>query len=183
MNRASRVVVLVEDRRQQQFVRKYLYRLGYGAHDIRFEPLPAGSGSGEKFVRENYARAVKEYRARSAKAQSALVVVIDADADAVEHRQRQLREGLTVGGVNPREDGDRIAHWIPRRAIETWVLCLAGMQVGEEADYRHDRTVDAVSVMTAAEEFHTWTRRGFEPPPHCVPSLRAAIPKARRIEE
>ncbi len=183
MTNASQVVVLAEDGRHQQFVRKYLDRLGYRVRNIRFEPLPAGSGSGEKFVRENYARAVKEYRARSAKAQSARVVVIDADADAVEHRQRQLRERLTVSGMKPREDGDRIAQWIPRRAIETWVLCLAGMQVNEDADYRHDAAVDAMSVTAAAERFHAWTRRGFELPPHCVPSLRAAIPEARRIEE
>jgi hypothetical protein len=41
---SSQVVVLAEDARQQSLVRRYLYRLGYESHDIRFEKLPAGKG-------------------------------------------------------------------------------------------------------------------------------------------
>src|ERR1035441_5122630 len=48
MRRTSQVVVLVEDKRQQRFVRRYLYRLGYTRHDIQFEPVPGGEGSGAK---------------------------------------------------------------------------------------------------------------------------------------
>ena len=41
MSRASQVMVLVEDQHRQQFVRRYLYKLGYVGRDIRFPPLPS----------------------------------------------------------------------------------------------------------------------------------------------
>src|ERR1017187_9144237 len=50
MRRTSQVVVLVEDKRQQRFVRRYLYRLGYTRHDIQFEPAPGGEGSGAQWA-------------------------------------------------------------------------------------------------------------------------------------
>jgi hypothetical protein len=79
MGRPSQVVVLVEDERQQRFVRRYLYRVGYSTHDIRFDPLPAGRGSGAQWVLNRYTEAVMAYRSRSARAMTALVVAIDAD--------------------------------------------------------------------------------------------------------
>ncbi len=79
MARVSQVIVLVEDERQQRFVRSYLQQLNFTPHDIRLEPLSSGRGSGEAWVRMQYAPAVKAYRARSARAQTSLVVAIDAD--------------------------------------------------------------------------------------------------------
>ena len=65
MGRASQVIVLAEDQRHQRFVRRYVERLGYTIHDVRFESLPAGRGCGEQWVREHYTAAVKAYRWRS----------------------------------------------------------------------------------------------------------------------
>lgn len=53
MSRASQVIVLAEDAMHQRFVLRYLERLGHSNHDVRFEPLPAGRGCGEQWVREH----------------------------------------------------------------------------------------------------------------------------------
>jgi hypothetical protein len=44
MSRASQVIVLSEDHRQQTFIRHYLERAGYRSDQIRPQPLPAGKG-------------------------------------------------------------------------------------------------------------------------------------------
>ena len=115
MGRASQVIVLAEDQPHQRFVHRYLEQLGYSRHDIRFEDLPAGRGCGEQWVRERYARAVLAYRWRSARARTALVVVIDADKYDVERRLRQLGEALEAVETEARGNAERIAHFIPKR--------------------------------------------------------------------
>jgi hypothetical protein len=183
MSRPSQVIVLVEDRRQQTFVRRYLERSNYRTDQIRFEPLPAGRGSGEQWVREQYARNVDAYRARAARAATALVVVIDADTAPMGRRVEQLDESA------PRRPEERISHLIPRRNIETWVLCLNGRRpdgnpVNEDEDYKaHEdaRDIDQ-QIKPAAETFFNWSRPGTLVPAHCLDSLQRAIREIRRLE-
>jgi hypothetical protein len=172
--------VLVEDQNQQRFVLRYLKRLGYKPKDIRFEPLTSG-GSGEQWVRTRYALNVQAYRARSAKAESSLVVAIDADTDEVARRTRQLEETLAAEGLSPRTDREKIVHLIPRRNIETWILNLNGERVDEETDYRHRPGVED-QFAAAAATFFDWTRPNALVPPFGVASLRAAIPEIKRLE-
>jgi hypothetical protein len=178
--RVSQVIVLVEDERQQRFVRSYLRQLSYSAHDIRLEPLPSGRGSGEAWVRARYSQAVKAYRARSARARTSLVVAIDADTGETTHRARQLEESLASEGQSPRTGGERIIHLIPRRNIETWILNLNGNEVDEEADKRGQRVDDLID--SAAQTLFEWARPNAAVPQFCVPSLRAAIPEMQRLE-
>ena len=179
MSRASQVVVLVEDQPQQQFVRRYLYKMGYTARDIRFRPLPSGRGAGEQSVRQRYATEVQAFRQRHAA--TALVVAIDADTGEVSERARQLRAELDRAGVPARADDEAIAHLIPRRNIETWILCLSGRAVDEETDYSRDGGVHEL-IPAAAAAFREWSRPSGAVPSTCVESLRAAIPEARRLE-
>ena len=165
-------MILAEDRRHQNFVAAYLKRRKYEG-EIRRESLPSGRGCGEQWVRENYARAVGAYRARSKKIRTALIVVIDADKGDTERRTRQLREALPS---NPRQSGEAIVHFIPRRHIETWVLHLTGEQVEETSDY-HNRDVDRL-ISSAAASFHEWTS---QPPAGCLPSISAAIQETKRL--
>lgn len=178
MSRASQVVVLVEDQPQQRFVRRYLYELGYAPHDIRFLPLPSGKGAGEQSVRQRYAPAVQAFRQRQAA--TALVVAIDADTGEVSQRNRQLRTELDQAGLGPRADGEAVAHLIPKRNIETWILCLTGREVDEETDYSRDAGVHEL-IPAAAAAFREWSRPNAIAPDSCVPSLRAAIPEVRRL--
>ena len=142
MAKASRVEVLVEDERHQRFVRRYLYSLGYSGHDIHFEDLPSGKGSGEQWVRVNYAKAVRVYRARHARAETALVPAIDSDNGDSDRRTQQLQSALIQAALTPRAVDERIAHLIPKRNIETWILCLNGKTVDENTDYSQEGGID-----------------------------------------
>jgi hypothetical protein len=175
------VIVLAEDERHQRFIRFYLKQKNYGGREIRFEPLPSGRGCGEQWVRENYAKQVQAFRARSAKAGTALIVAIDADTRTVDDRLRQLEQSLDSDRAARRADEERIVHLVPRRNIETWILCLSGEQVVEATDYKRRPGVDD-QIRPAAESFFAWSRPNAQEPPHNVPSLTAAIPEIKRID-
>lgn len=118
LSKPSRIVVLVEDQRQQRFVRKYLVRKGFKESVIRQVALPAGKGSGEQYVREKYADEVEEVRKRNTRAITWLVVAIDADILDSAIRARQLAEKLTDRGLLRRNDDEAIVHLIPKRNID-----------------------------------------------------------------
>jgi hypothetical protein len=107
----------------------------------------------------------------------ALIVVIDADAGEVARRRSQLEEQLQ----RPRKAHERIVHFIPKRNIETWILCLDGEIVDEIEDHHSDRGIED-RIGSAARVFFDWTRPNASVPDRCVPSLRAAIPEAQRLE-
>jgi hypothetical protein len=179
VSKASQVIVLAEDEHHQRFVRRYLERLQYSAHEIRFESLPSGRGCGEQWVRERYAGVVRTYRWRSARAKTALVVAIDADKGDLERRLRQLQEALAQANLVPRSNDEAIVHLVPKRSIETWILCLNGRVVDEETDYRHERVSNQIAE--AARLFFDGSRPNVMPPQHWVPSLLSAIPELRRL--
>lgn len=170
-----RITVLAEDKRHQSFVLRYLKSLGCNTHKVRRQPLPSGIGAGEQWVRERYAESVYELRRRSENV--ALIVVIDADTQEVSKRRIQLEEQLR----SPREAHERIVHFIPRRNIETWILCLDGEVVDEVKNHRKDHGIED-RIGPAARVFCDWTRPNAIAPSHCIPSLYAAIPEAHRLE-
>lgn len=181
MVRIPQVVVLAEDRRQQRFIRYYLKRVYGDTITPRLVELPGGRGSGEQWVREHYALEVQAYRSRSARASTALIVLIDSDRGDLDGRVRQLREALLQAHFAPRADAEKIVHLIPKRNIETWVLCLDGGPVDEQDDYTREQGIDA-KIPAAARTFFEWSRPHSSVPPHCVPSLHAAFPEVRRLE-
>ncbi len=127
-----------------------------------------------------YATSVQALRERASRAATALVVVIDADKSSVEDRQRELADELRQQVLPERGTSERIAHLIPKRHIETWVLCLRdGQSVSEERDCKF--SVSDGDVKTAAEAFYTWLRSRENPPPHFGPSLCEGLVEARRI--
>jgi hypothetical protein len=180
MASASRVIVLAEDQCHQRFVHGYLRRLGYLPHDIRDAELPSGRGCGEQWVRERYEREVREYRRRSARAATALVAVIDADRGDVNRRLQQFHQALIQARLAQRTPDERIVHLVPKRSIETWILCLNGGAVDEETDYSQEDI--AKQVAPAATALFEWSRPNNTPPSHCISSLLAAIPEVRRLE-
>jgi hypothetical protein len=169
------VTILCEDKLHQQFVSRYLRNAGFGTHEIVRGDLPGGSGgAGDQWVHERYAAAVKEHRRRAAK--GALVVVLDADTEETSRRTRQLDGLLRNAGPDPRGDGETIAHLIPRRNIETWILHLCGQNVDEVNDEKRPG-VDKMFADAAATLFG-WSGN---PPADCLPSLRAAIQELKRL--
>jgi hypothetical protein len=181
MSEPARLIVLAEDEHQHRLVRHYLYRLGYLRHDVYSMPVPSGRGSGEQWVRERYSDMLQAWRARAAKARTALIVVIDADTETVAERQQQLANILRRMNTPPRGDQDPVVHFIPKRNVETWVLCLRGDQVNEATDYKHSQGVEE-SIRPSAQTLLEWTRPNAELPLRCVPSLREGIEEAKRLE-
>jgi hypothetical protein len=183
MRRPSRAIILAEDDAHDLFIRNYLLRLNLGLREreIYTEPFPDGRGCGEHWVRTQYVRVVQEYRWRSRKSQTLLVVLIDADKGDVGRRLRQLEDGLKQASVERRNPTECIAHFVPKRNIETWILCLNNRPVDEETDYSNRRDIEA-QTGSAADTFYSWTRRNAAIPSHCIPALYAAIPEAQRLE-
>lgn len=114
MSKPSRVIILAEDQRQQTLIRRYLHLKGLSFHQLRFSTLPHGESSGEQWVRQNYPNEVGALRRRQAKAQTGLIVVIDADTWTVEYRLGQLDESLRrreIQIVDPDSEGvARLVH-------------------------------------------------------------------------
>jgi hypothetical protein len=176
--RVSQVIVLAEDERQQRLIYRYLDRFKL-QRVTRFEPPPSGRGSGEQWVRERYPDSVRAFRRRHA--DTALIVMIDADTGDVSRRTRQLESALSGGGLSPRTAEEKIVHLIPKRSIETWILNLSGQPVQEETDFRHAPRADDL-IVSAAQTLFEWTRPNVAIPAFCVPSLQFAIPEITRLE-
>lgn len=131
MSRNVNIVVLCEDRQHEAFARRFLGQAGKGMRVQRVEISPKGRGSGEQFVRKQYAKEVAYYRAKAHKVGQALIVLIDADGRAVSERVAQIEEAAVEGSQGRRQPGERIAVFAPARNIETWIAYLDGQSVNE----------------------------------------------------
>ncbi len=182
MSKSSRVYVIVvlEDARHEMLVRRYLKKRGMGEREMRFERSPSGEGNAEGWVRKTFVKEVNVYRGRYAK--TALIVVIDADNHTVQDRWRQL-DGVLEDGGKPRVDveHEQIARLVPKRNVETWILCLNGHDVDEEDDYKKKRDDWNDLIPQAAGMLIEWTRQKPEPPSHCIDSLRSGVRELNRL--
>jgi hypothetical protein len=157
-------------------VYRYLIKRGVGSYAIRIERSPSGEGSAENWVRGRFAKEVNEYRKRHA--ETALIVVIDADTGTVQDRLRQLDEVLAGAVVTNTE---QIARLVPKRNIETWILCLNGHEIDEETDSKKKKYDWRGLIPSAAETLFQWTRSKAEPPFHCIDSLRNGVRELKRL--
>jgi hypothetical protein len=71
---------------------------------------------------------------------------------------------------------------VPKRNIETWILCLNEHAVDEETDYTETRSNWNELIAQGAETLCQWTRSTTEPPNHCVNSLRTGVRELRRLK-
>jgi hypothetical protein len=173
----------VEDIRHQQFVWRYLRRCGLEQHAMRLVPYPAGEGSGEQWVREQFAIEVKAYRRRRAHAETALIVIIDADDLSVQERLAQLDQNIEEAqSVRIRLDAEQIARLVPKRNVETWILCLNDVAVDEEADYKRTRNDWETLIRSGSETLYHWTRPNAQPPASCIASLGLGVTELKRLD-
>jgi hypothetical protein len=182
MSKSSRiyVIVVLEDARHEMLVRRYLKKKGMGEREMRIERSPSGRGNAEGWVRKTFLTEVNEYRRRQAK--TALIVVIDADTDTVQDRWKQLDGALVKAGKQRVDiEHEQIARLVPKRNIETWILCLNGHAVDEEADYRKKRDDWNDLIPQAAGTLSEWTHQEAEPPSHCIASLRSGVRELNRL--
>ena len=135
MNRQTQIIILCEDRQQEVFARKYFEARGIPRRKITPIVCPSGKQAGEQYVRERYGAEVETFR-RKQRENRALVVVIDADTQAVTNRLKQLDQQLASDNQPPRLNHERIAIFIPKRNIEPWIAFARGEAVDEETLYR-----------------------------------------------
>ena len=182
MSNPSLVIILVEDEHHRMLIYRYLRNCGLKPHDMRIRPHPLGRGSGERWVLERFAAETGEYRSRQARARTALIVMIDADTHTIEERLSQLDQALRGGGERSIAKDERIARLVPRRNVETWILCLNGERdVDEDTDYTGERRNWHDLIPKAAEILCQWTQSKNAPPGHCVSSLRIGVRELKRL--
>jgi hypothetical protein len=174
------VIVIVEDEQHEMFVRRYLRRRGMEPHAMRIKRSPSGEGSAEHWVRKAFVEEANVYRNRHARTK--LILVIDADTATVQDRLSQLDQALKNAGKKPVDPAnEQIARLIPKRNIETWILCLNEKPVDEETDYKNTRDDWNELIPPAAETLFQWTSSKAEPPNHCVDSLRIGVRELNRL--
>lgn len=78
--RRVKIVLLCEDSQHEAFTRRFLKGVGWNIRELRVEKSPSASGSAEQWVREEFPNELRIYRQRKARAASALIAMIDADA-------------------------------------------------------------------------------------------------------
>ncbi len=129
-HKQTQIVILCEDRQQELFARKYFEARGINRRKITPIICPSGKQSGEQYVRERYTEEVKTFR-RKQRENRALVVVIDADTQSVTNRLKQLDQQLETDNQPQRMHHERIAIFVPKRNIETWIAFASGEAVDE----------------------------------------------------
>ncbi len=177
-----RFTILVEDRTLERFIRHCLLQLGAHPRELYVLPFPAGRGSGKQRIDLQYPREVQAYR-RKRFENIALVVGTDADEQTVQQRAQRLADTLRATGCDERTDQDRIAIWIPKWNIETWLLFLKGEEVHEEVNYKNQ--AGEVSIKTVAAEFVRRFRQWLLDPDAAglLPSLVSAFEETKRIQQ
>jgi hypothetical protein len=182
MSRPSHVIVVLEDDRQKMLIYKYLIECGLRRHEIRDELSPSGQGSAESWVRKRFVKETIAYRNRQARAQTALIVMLDADARTVQERFNELDQALRDSGNQTVDETEQIARLVPKRNVETWILCLVNDQgVDEETDFKRMRNDWNELIRPAAHTLCQWTRSRAELPNHCVDSLRTGVRELKRL--
>lgn len=154
MSRRATVIILCEDKQQATFARRFLQTMGW-TKPPRIPPFPAGRGSGEQFVREQFPKELAKYRSKCNAVGQALVVIQDGDEKGVKERRDALDEACRKATVPPRQPKERVAVFIPTWQIETWFAYLDGKAVDEKSkDYPRlaeerecQRHVDALAKM------------------------------------
>jgi len=148
MSKASRIIVLCEDRAHEMFVTRFLKK-GWGVNPraIRVVPYPSGRGSGKKFVEQKLFEEAKAFRCRHAS--TILLVIQDADEFSVEQVKANLDERLP----SPREKNEQIVYIIPRWHIETWIAYLDGMDVDETEKVTYKSTYGKIAEQKSAHPF------------------------------
>jgi len=182
VSKSSRVYVIVvlEDSRHEMLARRYLKSRGMGEREMRIKRSPSGEGNAEGWVRKTFAEEVNVYRSRHAK--TALIVVIDADSQTVQERWRQLDQALEdVGKRRVDVEHEQIARLVPKRNVETWILCLNEQEVDEDTDYKRTRHDWNELIPPAAETLFRWTLPRAELPKHCIDSLQSGVRELNRL--
>ena len=181
MKRGVSIILLCEDSLHDCFVRYVLEDLNLRGRDFSRNIAPAGVGSAEQWVREQFPAQLRALRSRGGK--TALIVVTDADRLTVQERRGSVLKQLDVLGF-PLPSANEGVFWVtPKWEIETWLKYLNGepfseTEKGDRKDFlRRERNcrplAQKLSEMCRAQQLTP------EPPP----SLTEACTEYARLKQ
>jgi len=177
-DRISKTTLLCEDDGHAMLVRSYWKLCKQSVTSSPLEVKNASRivrGGNIGWVLDQFPKELEAARSRhSARANTLLIVVADADDLSVAMREHNLcdREAYT--------DSDPLVVLIPKRHIETWVCSAIGGLVGENEDCKRHHLTKA-DFREAAKRIHDWARNDPSDDSTCVPSLRVALSRWKRI--
>ncbi len=183
-SRASQIVLLCEDDAQGRLAIAYMKRCGIRTERVVVEQIASRMkhGGNVDWVLDQFPRQLHACRQRhKAKANTQLIVFIDADKFDVDERRRHLDERLTRAGYDRLVADDPVSLLIPRRHVETWIRSLRGHQVAEDDDCKGWEKPTKDDIRQAAQIVFGWAHDHPIPGPTCVPSLQVALPEWRKI--
>jgi hypothetical protein len=93
----------------------------------------------------------------------------------------QLEEVLTGSGAPRIQSGEQIARLVPKRNLESWVLCLLGQPVDEATDYKGIRDEWSELIPQASDALFEWTRPNRRLPDHCIDSIRRGVDESKHL--
>ncbi|HYO64724.1 MAG TPA: hypothetical protein VEU33_01470 [Archangium sp.] len=111
----------------------------------------------------------------------ALLVLVDADTEPEGGRETALDKRLRDAAQEPRKKGERIALWVPKRQIETWIHFLTHGKADEEMDYKRELGRRVPEYKPAADRFAQLLERRRPLPSNAVPSLKKAAVEFERL--
>jgi hypothetical protein len=126
---------------------------------------------------------LEAYRSRQSHAKTKLIVVIDVDTHSIQQRLMELDQALQDAEVRPIDrTTEEVARLLPKRNIETWILCLNDVLVDEETDYKRTRNDWTALIRTGAATLYELTRPNAQVPGTWITSLQAGIRELRRLD-
>lgn len=180
--RIANIIILAEDQEHQNLVCRYLLRAGHSDRSFRRVPLPGSCQCGSQYVREQFPKQVNEFRGTLGRKTSCMLIVItDADNLTALQREQTLHAELVRLNCASIQPPELVILLIPKWQVETWIKCLLGQQVSEDDKHADQPPVDALQIKRAAEIAFDWARPNAQVGMTCVDSLRAALPRWRRI--
>lgn len=184
----AQYVILAEDEQAQTFAYRALLATGAKSRRIRRVALPSRTGGGgHGFVLARYPDEVVAVRRQGARAQTGLVVHIDADDHTVAQRHQQLAARLQAAGQPARGNDEPICELVPRRNIETWIYALDDELMAKLAAPLDELTAYPKleyesGCADAARAFAEHAKHGTTPPAAAqVPSLRDGLAEFQRL--
>ena len=132
-------------------------------------------GGNVTWVLREFQRELEACRKRhAARANTLLIVVVDADNFEVVDRRGHLKADPPVSPTDP------LVVLIPRRHIETWIRSATNQAVNETDDFKNPEPKKS-EIRDAAITIHGWARHIPPPGATCVASQSSSFPMWRKI--
>jgi len=129
---ADRLILIVEDRGHERFLREALAKRGFSRHKLAFQVKPAG-GAGDQWVVDYLSNKSAILKRRLAnQPRLGIVVAIDGDTSGLGKRKKQVENAFGYSDDMKLQ----IATLVPCRNIETWIWYLLGNSANENLDYK-----------------------------------------------